>query len=82
MIVFDLKCTHGHVFEEWFASSRAYEDLAAAHDIACPTCGDRDVGKALNAPRINGGAAAPAPATSPCGLPACAPGGCQMMAGD
>lgn len=75
MIVFDLKCGEGHVFEDWFASSAAFEDRVAAGDMQCPTCGDRHVTKALNAPRINGGAAAP---PAPCGLPACAAGGCQM----
>ncbi len=79
MIVFDLKCGAGHVFEEWFASSLAFDARSAAHEIACPTCGDRDIAKALTAPRINGGATAPA---APCGMPACASGGCRMMGAD
>ena len=77
MIVFDLKCAGGHVFEEWFASSADFEERKAAHAVACPECGDTEVGKALMAPRIASGTSEPA-APAPCGLPACAAGGCQM----
>jgi hypothetical protein len=80
MIVFDLHCARGHTFEEWFASSTEYEERAAARELSCPECGETDVSKALSAPRINGGA--PAPASTPCGLPACTAGACQMMGGD
>lgn len=76
MIVFDLRCERGHAFEEWFASRAEYDAKAAAAAIACPTCGDVHVTRSLSAPRINGGASAPAPA-GPCGLPACAGGPCQ-----
>ncbi|MGF1641229.1 MAG: DUF1178 family protein [Rhodospirillales bacterium] len=78
MIVFNLRCDRGHTFEEWFASGADYENKAAAHEVVCPDCGDTHVVKALSAPRINAGAAAPAAAT-PCGLPACAGGTCAMM---
>lgn len=81
MIVFDLRCAHGHVFEEWFASSADFEAKTAAHEIACPQCGDHDVGKALQAPHVAGGSAAE-PAAASCGLPACATGACPMMGGD
>ena len=77
MIVFNLKCREGHGFEEWFASSREFEARHEAHAIHCPECGGNNVEKALSAPRINGGATE-TPAT-PCGLPACAGGACQMM---
>lgn len=76
MIVFDLHCAHGHTFEQWFASRSDYDQKHAAQDLACPECGDRQLTKALSAPRINGGAAAPAP-VGPCGLPACGTGMCQ-----
>lgn len=76
MIVFDLHCGHGHTFEEWFASRAEYDEKRVAHAIPCPQCGDTEVTKALSAPRINGGAAAPA-AIGPCGLPACGTGMCQ-----
>lgn len=52
MIVFDLRCGTGHVFEAWFASSAAYADQAAAGQVACPLCGDTAVVKALMAPSI------------------------------
>lgn len=80
MIVYDLKCGGGHRFEEWFASSADYDAKAAADGLACPECGDTHVEKALMAPRINGGGAAAEPAT-PCGMPACSAGGCQMLGG-
>ncbi|MFD1105565.1 DUF1178 family protein [Sphingobium olei] len=53
MIVFDLKCAgNGHVFEAWFGSSADYEDQQARGLIACPVCGDADVGKAVMAPAV------------------------------
>lgn len=52
MILFDLRCGGGHVFEAWFGSSRAYEDQRAGGLIACPICGDQDVGKAVMAPNV------------------------------
>jgi hypothetical protein len=52
MIVFDLRCGAGHVFEAWFASSTAYADQAAAGQVACPFCGDTAVAKAVMAPSI------------------------------
>lgn len=76
MIVFDLRCEHGHTFEEWFKSSAEYEERAAAHDLACPKCGDTHVQKGLMAPRVNGGSA-PEPAIGPCGMP-CGGGACGM----
>ena len=52
MIVFDLRCVTGHVFEAWFASSAAYDAQAAAGQVACPLCGDAQVTKAVMAPSI------------------------------
>lgn len=54
MIVFDLKCSdHGHVFEAWFGSTADYQDQAARGLLACPLCGDTNVGKALMAPAVS-----------------------------
>ncbi len=79
MIVFNLRCGDGHTFEEWFASGAECETRIGAHAVTCPECGDTHVAKALSAPRINnGGTSAPAP-SSPCGMPACGTGMCQMM---
>lgn len=52
MIVFDLKCGTGHVFEAWFGSSDAYETQRAGGLMQCPMCGDGDVGKAVMAPNV------------------------------
>lgn len=52
MIVFDLKCAHGHVFEAWFASSGAWEEQRARGLVACPVCGDSQVAKAVMAPNV------------------------------
>jgi hypothetical protein len=53
MILFDLRCKDGHGFEAWFRDGAAYEDQAAAGDIACPVCGDTEVAKALMAPAVS-----------------------------
>lgn len=52
MIVFDLKCGAGHVFEAWFGSSDAYEAQRGGGMIQCPMCGDGDVAKAVMAPNV------------------------------
>ncbi|MFS0771566.1 DUF1178 family protein [Sphingomonas sp. 1P08PE] len=52
MIVFDLRCGHGHVFEAWFASSAAWEDQRAAGQVSCPLCEDRTIEKAVMAPAV------------------------------
>jgi len=52
VIVFDLKCGLGHVFEAWFGSSQAYENQRASNLIACPMCGDTAIGKAVMAPNV------------------------------
>lgn len=53
MIVFDLKCGGGHVFEAWFASSGAYEDQRTAGHVRRPLCDDGDIAKAVMAPAIS-----------------------------
>ena len=77
MIVFDLKCADGHVFEEWFASSADYEAKQAAHAVSCPECGDTGISKALMAPRVAVGDLKLSSETS-CGMSECAPCGCEM----
>ncbi len=57
MIVFDLNCGDGHRFEAWFRDGDAYEAQAAAGEIACPTCGDTAVAKAIMAPNLARGVA-------------------------
>lgn len=52
MIVFDLKCGRGHVFEAWFKSSGAYEEQRTQELIACPLCGNVTITKAVMAPAV------------------------------
>lgn len=67
MIVFDLRCGTGHVFEAWFGSTAAYEAQRAGGLVECPLCGSADVAKAVMAPNIgakgNQRSAAQAPVT-------------------
>jgi len=52
MIVFDLSCGQGHVFEAWFGSSADYEAQRARGLVACPICGGSEVSKAVMAPNV------------------------------
>ena len=53
MIVYDLKCDAGHVFEAWFRDSAAYDKLHARHKVTCADCGSTRVERQLSAPAIN-----------------------------
>ena len=77
MIVFDLQCSKGHTFEEWFKSSDEYTELTAKGEVACPTCGDTAVSKGLQAPNVKGSAPDPEPVAAPsCGTGGCSTGMC------
>lgn len=52
MIVFDLRCGGGHVFEAWFASTAAFDDQRDRGLIACAICGDTAIAKAVMAPNV------------------------------
>lgn len=65
MIVFDLRCGAGHIFEAWFASSAAYDDQRDKATIACPLCGDVAIDKAVMAPAISAKGNRQAPDPSP-----------------
>lgn len=52
MIVFDLTCAQGHVFEGWFRDSAAFEVQKTDCDIVCPICADCTVSKAPMAPNL------------------------------
>jgi len=58
MILFDLRCAKGHVFEAWFRSNVSFGSQAKAGAVACPACGSRKVEKAPMAPRIGKGSEA------------------------
>jgi len=61
MIVFDLRCGAGHVFEGWFGSSADYDEQRGRGLVSCPICGDGGVDKAPMAPRLAGKAHEEAP---------------------
>ena len=52
MIRFSLSCAQDHPFEGWFRDNAAFEQQASAGQIACPTCGDTAVRKAIMAPAV------------------------------
>ena len=52
MIVFDLTCAQGHIFEGWFRDSAAFDEQRTAGDIICPVCADCTISKAPMAPRL------------------------------
>ncbi len=63
MVRYSLRCSEGHGFESWFASAKAYDDLAAGGHLACAECGTARVEKALMTPAVR--AEGPAPHTAP-----------------
>ena len=69
MIVYELKCSSGHVFEGWFRDAATYDRQAAAGKVACAVCGDKGVAKAPMAPRL-AKRSNTAPAETKPGLPA------------
>jgi len=52
MIVFDLKCGNGHVFEAWFASGEEFAAQSHDGEVECPQCGSTRIEKALSAPNV------------------------------
>lgn len=57
MKVLDLQCSHGHVFEGWFASEDDFGGQQGRGLVECPLCGDAAITKRLSAPRLNLGSA-------------------------
>jgi hypothetical protein len=69
MIVFDLACDAGHIFEAWFGSSEDYQRQKLGGLVSCPLCGSAEIDKAVMAPRIAAkgnreSATEPSPATT------------------
>ncbi len=52
MIIFDLICTHNHIFEGWFSSSQDYESQKESKLLRCPICGSEDIKKSIMAPNV------------------------------
>ncbi|KAK46258.1 hypothetical protein BG58_11235 [Caballeronia jiangsuensis] len=53
MKVLDLKCSHEHRFEGWFASTEEFESQLSRMLVACPVCSATDVSRMPSAPRLN-----------------------------
>lgn len=53
MIVYDLTCDKGHVFEAWFKDSATYDRQEKKKQLACAVCGSAKVRKAPMAPRVS-----------------------------
>lgn len=73
MIRFALRCANAHEFESWFKDGAAYDRMAAAGLVECPSCGDARVGKALMAPAIAKGRGAKGRPEAPEAAPPPAP---------
>lgn len=80
MIVFDLRCASGHVFEAWFGSSDAYEDQRGRGLLSCPICGASDIGKAVMAPNIATKGSSQAPVSTETPSPAMMKAAMQALA--
>ena len=53
MKVLDLKCSHDHRFEGWFASTEEFESQLSRKLVACPVCSTTEVSRMPSAPRLN-----------------------------
>ncbi len=63
MKVLNLRCTHEHAFEGWFASEDDFRDQLARDLVECPLCADRAITRLPSAPRLNVSRRADAPGT-------------------
>ncbi len=63
MLVVDLCCTQGHVFEGWFGSADDLARQQAERLVQCPVCGDAEVRRLPSASHIQTRSAAPAAET-------------------
>lgn len=52
MIVFDLRCAGGDLFEGWFRSGEDFDRQRERGLVECPVCGSSSIGKAPMAPRL------------------------------
>jgi hypothetical protein len=53
MKVLDLKCSHEHRFEGWFASTEEFESQLSRKLVACPVCSITEINRTPSAPRLN-----------------------------
>ncbi len=55
MVVYDIQCSKGHVFESWFKDSKTFNVQSKKNLLTCPVCNDSQVQRAPMAPRISSG---------------------------
>jgi hypothetical protein len=72
MIVFDLQCGKGHVFEAWFKDGATFERQHKRGLVSCAICGSTKTKKSMMAPRIGSGKSQAEP-SAPVETPAEAP---------
>ena len=48
MIVFDLECSQGHVFEGWFDSLESFEGQNLKDLVNCPSCNDSQIKRIMS----------------------------------
>ncbi len=60
MIHYQLRCGQDHEFDGWFKDSQAFDQQSERGLVACPTCGDVRVGRAMMAPALAKRQTAPA----------------------
>lgn len=53
MLVVDLHCEHGHLFEGWFASAEDLASQQARGLVSCPVCATTEVVRRPSAARLN-----------------------------
>jgi hypothetical protein len=72
MIHYQVRCSQGHEFDGWFKDSAAFDKQVSLGFLECPTCGDKQVTRALMAPAVvtRSQAQAPSQALAPAPSPA------------
>jgi len=72
MIHYQVRCGQGHEFDGWFKDSAAFDKQVSLGLLECPSCGDKQITRALMAPAVvNRTQAQPAP--PPVAVPAAQP---------
>ena len=62
MIVFDLTCSRGHIFEGWFDNNESFEEQNMKGLVRCPVCDDSEIRKVMSPVAVKKSQAiAPAP---------------------
>ena len=63
MIIYDLQCRNGHVFEGWFKDRKAFEKQLKEELVVCPTCDDTNIVRIPSTFAITGAAGSAADKT-------------------